>query len=179
MCPAGFDPIGLDENTNRRTIRLETGNMGGVMFGKIQFGFGGDIVSLNANANQVASEQCTGTLSALKSVAEVTCVRESVNEISGTGSYLISLRKFPQMPFMNNLIGHNGNPHKSLFSCNTSLVDEEEAVGPYCSFFDVEPSEGLPGECGSMTVTLVFHTQPLFFKFAYFSICNFSNSREY
>eukprot|EP01034_Spumella_vulgaris_P025380 gene25380-31836_t len=123
--------------------------MGGKNFGKLGFTFAGATVNLNANAAEVDSDVCQKALGGLQSVVDVTCVREDLNIESQVGSYLITLNKFPTMPFMNNLVSHSGNPAKNLFSCNTTLVDEEEAVGAYCRIYDMEPLEGLPvyGEC--------------------------------
>ena len=143
-CPAAFDPIGLEGKPNRRAVRLETGNMGGVMYGKIEFGFAGSSVKLEANANKMDDSGCSSLLSKLKSVESISCVRETTNEESGVGSYLITLNSYPQMPFMNNLVGHSGNPGRNLFSCNSSFVDAEEAVGPYCRIYDVAVDD-LPG----------------------------------
>lgn len=136
LCPAGFDPLGLEENTNRRTIRLETGNLGGINLGRLSFHFAGSEVWLNANANELSSDKCTTALSGLKSAVGVTCLQETSDAVSGVGSYLITLGGYPQKPFMNNLITHNGNPAKNLFSCNVSQVSVN-LISTLCIMFCV------------------------------------------
>ena len=146
LCPAQYDPIGLEFNANRRTVRLETGSISGVLSGRMEFTFGGASVFFPANANSFGSNECQAALSKLKSIESITCVQENVNAETQSGSYLITLNSYPLMPFMNNLVFHNGNPPRNLFFCNTSLVDEEDALGPYCRVSDVEPEGPVPGK---------------------------------
>jgi hypothetical protein len=120
--------------------------MGGKNLGKFTFTFAGATVNLNVNTNELDGVGCQKALMGLQSVADVGCTREDTNAESNVGSYLITLNKFPVMPYFNNLVSHSGDPPKSLFACNMSAVDEEEAVGPYCRVYDMEPLEGLPGE---------------------------------
>jgi hypothetical protein len=147
LCPAGFDPVDLESNPNRRTVRLEVGHMGGILMGKYAFSFAGSEVYLPANANDNDDAKCNSALKALKSVESITCKRESFNPNTGTGSYLISLLSFPAKPHMNNLIHHNGNPGINLFACNTTKIDAEEAQQPFCFVSDAEPLEGFPRKC--------------------------------
>lgn len=148
MCPANFDPVGLETITSRRAVRMETGSISGVLSGKVEFTFAGASVFIPANANSVGSGECQSIVSNLKSVASVNCVRESANPTTNGGSYLITLNSFPSAPFMNNLVFHTGNPGRNMFFCNTSHVDEEDALGPYCRISDVEPEGPVPGRLG-------------------------------
>lgn len=118
------------------------------MMGKLEFTFGGSSVFLNADAADLDSAGCTSSLRGLKSTTDIECIRESFNPESKVGSYLIALKSFPLMPYMNNIILHNGNPSLNLFDCNIKKVDMEEAIGPYCRVSDVIvddiPSTHLP-----------------------------------
>eukprot|EP01038_Epipyxis_sp_PR26KG_P008919 gene8919-12027_t len=143
LCPAAFEPLSLPNLINRRSVRLETGNLGGIMIGKLEFSFGGSSAFLDANANKVTDESCRNSLLKLKSISDIRCVRETFNEITGVGSYIISLLEYPLMPFMNNIMFHRGDPPRSYFSCNSSFIDEEEATGPYCRVSDVDISTEL------------------------------------
>lgn len=127
---------------------METGSISGVLSGKVEFTFAGASVFIPANANSVGSGECQSIVSNLKSVASVNCVRESANPTTNGGSYLITLNSFPSAPFMNNLVFHTGNPGRNMFFCNTSHVDEEDALGPYCRISDVEPEGPVPGRLG-------------------------------
>ena len=80
----------------------------------------------------------------LKSVASVRCQREAYQNATGTGSYLITLLSFPQQPYFNNLVAHQGNPPLSLFYCNTTMVDDEEAAAPRCFVDDMLVPGDLP-----------------------------------
>ena len=144
LCPAGFDPVELDSKTNRRTVRMEVGHMGGIMMGKYSFSFAGSEVYLPAHANDNDEAKCNNALKGLTSVSSALCKRESFNPNTGTGTYLISLLGFPINPHMNNIIHHNGNPGINLFSCNVSKIDNEEAQQPFCFVSDTEPNDGFP-----------------------------------
>jgi hypothetical protein len=145
LCPAGFDPLQINTLPNRRTIRLITGNLGGFNSGKFEFQFSGASVYLNADSTELDSNACTSTLSTLKSITKINCTRETFNMESKTGSYLIRLDEFPSQPHLNNLIYHTGNPSLELFHCNTSKIDHEDAIGPYCEFEDVI-TDNIPGK---------------------------------
>lgn len=147
LCPAGFDPVGLAEKPNRRTVRMELGHMGGLMMGKYSFHFAGSEVYLPANANDNDEVKCNSALKGLASVSSATCKRESFNANTGTGMYLITLQGFPDKPYMNNVVHHNGNPAISLFACNVSKIDAEEARQPFCFLSDAEPLADFPRKC--------------------------------
>jgi len=147
LCPAGFDPVGLDDIPARRTIRLELGHMGGIMMGKYAFGFAGSEVYLPANSNDNDEAKCTSALSKLKSVEKVSCKRETFNTNTGTASYLISMLSYPEKPYMNNLVHHNGNPGINLFSCNVSKIDHEEASEPFCFVSNADTTTTFPCKC--------------------------------
>lgn len=147
LCPAGFDPVGLDDIPARRTIRLELGHMGGIMMGKYAFGFAGSEVYLPANSNDNDEAKCTSALSKLKSVEKVSCKRETFNANTGTASYLISMLSYPEKPYMNNLVHHNGNPGINLFSCNVSKIDHEEASEPFCFVSNADTTTTFPCKC--------------------------------
>eukprot|EP01032_Pedospumella_encystans_P013943 gene13943-16031_t len=151
LCPAGFDPVNLENLPNRRTIRLETGHMGGIMMGKYSFGFAGSEVYLPAHAEDNDETKCTAALKGLKSVQDVSCKREKYDVNTGAGSYLISLLSYPLKPYMNNLIHHNGNPGINLFSCNVSKIDNEEASEPFCFVSNADTTVDFPlyAECGN------------------------------
>lgn len=54
------------------------------MYGKVEFTFAGSSVLLEADANQLDDAECNRSLRGLKSVAEVDCVRQSLNPTTGT-----------------------------------------------------------------------------------------------
>ena len=132
-------------NANRRTIRLETGALGGVFMGKIEFTFAGSSAIFNADASTMDSDGCNFALRNMKSIRDYKCIREKVNDKTKSGSYLITLNSFPTQPYMNNIIYHNGNPSLDMFYCNMSRVDEEEVIGPYCEITNVV-YEHVPGK---------------------------------
>eukprot|EP01033_Poteriospumella_lacustris_P013143 gene13143-9411_t len=150
-CPMGFDPEQARSMTNRRTVRLETGHLGGVMQGRLEFTFGGASVVLEADATVMDSALCTYILSGLKSIRQVTCERETVNRDGRFGAYRITLIDFPSFPpYMNNYVYHTGNPPRDAFSCDVTQVDAEQAIGPYCRVTDVV-TDGIPAftECAN------------------------------
>ena len=114
------------------------------MAGRLEFTFAGSTVTMDANAGNVDSDGCTGVMAQLKSVASVRCQRESFQNATRTGSYLITLLTFPLQPYFNNLVSHQGNPPLSLFYCNTTMVDDEEATAPRCFVDDMLVPGDLP-----------------------------------
>jgi len=114
------------------------------MAGRLEFTFAGSTVTMDANAGNVDSDGCTGVMAQLKSVASVRCQRESFQNATRTGSYLITLLSFPLQPYFNNLVSHQGNPPLSLFYCNTTMVDDEEATAPRCFVDDMLVPGDLP-----------------------------------
>lgn len=144
ICSKAFNPTGLTGRTNRRAVRVMTELASGVLSGRFEFKFGLSSAFLNANANEVTSQTCTSALASLKGVAEVKCERETFDATSGSGSYLITLNKFPLVPFENNIFTHDGNPPLEAFFCNSSFIDKEDAASPSCHVLDAE-TENLPG----------------------------------
>ena len=159
ICPYAFEPLALEKATARRTFRLKTEVERGTMAGRIEFTFAGSTVVFDADAGQMDSAACVSTMSQLKSIQSLTCERESFQEASGTGAYLITLESYPEKAHFNNLIQHTGNPPLSLFYCNTTLVDHEEASAPRCFLEDITVRGDLPqyvqcgghGECDTYT----------------------------
>jgi hypothetical protein len=168
LCPMAFEPLSLPSRPNRRTVRLITGFEGGgsisgdqqdpYLAGLLEFSFGGFSVLLNADALELDSFACSGSLSSgLKAaVSEVSCIREIVNERYHSGSYLVTLHSFPVKPHLNNLFFHSGNPPLDLFfACNASRFDESLAPSPYCYVEDVV-TENLPGKILLLLLLLMF-----------------------
>lgn len=112
--------------------------------GKYSFGFAGSEVYLPANANDNDDAKCTSAMKGLASASSVTCKRETYNVDTGTGTYLITFNAYPEKPYMNNIIHHNGNPAINLFSCNASKIDNEEAQQPFCFVSNAEPFADFP-----------------------------------
>lgn len=140
-----YDPAQLQTRTNRRTVRLETGHLGGEMMGRLGFTFSGATVFLDADASQLTTNLCTQMLTAMQSITKVTCVRESFHPEQHYGSYLIVLEEYPSYPpYMNNIRSHQGNPGRDLFSCDVTQVNGEAAVGAFCRITDVV-TDNIPG----------------------------------
>ena len=137
MCKKNFDPVFIEEQTERRTIRLITHASEGTLQGRYEFSFGQSSVFFEAVAPQFDSAACTQALTKLKSVRAARCVREDFVEGPNSGSYLIRLESFPEAPFENNIFSHDGNPPLSAFGCNTTRIDEELAMGISCTLADV------------------------------------------
>ena len=97
-----------------------------------------------ADANDFDGIDCQTALKSLKSISSVQCERESANEMTGTGSYIITALGYPLLPQENNFIYHNGNPPLDYFRCNMSSIDLEEATTPYCEVEDINTND-LPG----------------------------------
>ena len=147
FCPAAFDPIQLRHPlyaNQRRQVRLETGHLGGYMYGQLIFSFGGESTLFNADAAAFTSQECQQNLQKMNSLSKVSCERETFDPITRTGSYLITLEDFPLKAHWNNVYQHNGNPPRDFFSCNVSKVDPFEAIGVYCTITDVN-TEYIPG----------------------------------
>lgn len=137
MCPKAYNPIQKEVLPNRRAIRLSTGVLSGVLNGQFSFSFSGSAISLDANANTLGSAQCTAHFTQLGSAASVDCVREELDEATGTGEYIITFDEYPLLPHENNIFSHDGNPPVSAFKCNMTAAQGLGAVGPFCSITDV------------------------------------------
>jgi len=153
MCPKSFDPYTLDERKGRRQIRLTTAHQGGKMYGSIIFDLGGSEIQLKANSNMLTTQQCTEDFKRLKTASEVSCTRETFDAEEGTGSYLITFKKWPLYPAENNIFTHIGNPQLENFFCNTTKIDKEEAKNPTCTIEDTV-TEDLPGIVASDSSTV-------------------------
>ncbi len=149
ICPKAYDPIQKQTMMARRTVRLSTGLLSGEMNGRFSFSFSGSSISLDANANRLSSDVCTGQFTQLRSASDVNCEREEYDEATGTGEYLITINEYPIMPHENNVFFHSGNPPISAFKCNMTDAHGLGAVGPFCSITD-EVTSGIPEykECG-------------------------------
>ena len=124
---------------------MTTSVISGELMGQMELSILGSSVIVDASAKKLTSDICFKAVRQLKSVADITCTRESFDEISAVGSYLFTINRYPTQPYMNNLLSHKGNPPLVAFRCNTSMVDKEEAQGPLCKFEDVV-YENIPGE---------------------------------
>lgn len=62
VCPSNFDPIGLDSNPNRRSVRLEIGAREGKLTGKYGFEFGGSEVYFSADSTTFTGTKCVEAL---------------------------------------------------------------------------------------------------------------------
>lgn len=114
------------------------------MNGRFEFSFGPQSIIMTANANDLTSEVCTDYMKKLKGVSKVDCLREQVNSTTATGTYLVTFQDFPLMPYENNLFTHDGNPPLTAFRCNSTLMDIEDSVNPYCEVEDIDPLTALP-----------------------------------
>jgi hypothetical protein len=68
------------------------------------------ITTTDVHCTLVHQGRCLQILKSLKSVEDISCEREAFDAKSGTGSFLIVLKKYPLKPQENNLYSHNGNP---------------------------------------------------------------------
>ena len=137
LCPKAYDPVTISAYGNRRTLSLETKVDDGILIGYYEFLFYDTKVILPANANQFDSEECTRAIQSLPSIREARCVREKVNVVTGEGKYIITILKFPEYPYENNINYHNGNPDITSFHCDTTKINKEEAKRPQCILNDV------------------------------------------
>lgn len=144
ICPWSFDPVRplpIDSNANRRTVRLISSLSSGRLSGSLEFSFAGSSVTLPADAGQLSSADCSHLLKGLRSAADISCLRESFDSTSRTGSFLIKLHRYPTKSYTNNILSHDGNPPLSLFACNASKADPFEAQSPDCTVEDVLVSD--------------------------------------
>jgi hypothetical protein len=65
------------------------------MVGKYAFEFGGSSVNLPAHGSNNDNLKCTTAVNGLASVEDASCVRESMNDLTGAASYLITLNRYP------------------------------------------------------------------------------------
>ncbi len=137
LCPKAYDPVTIGSYDNRRTLSLELKVDDGILIGYYEFSFYDTKVILPANANQFDSEECTRAIQSLPSIREARCVREKVNVVTGEGKYIISILKFPEHPYENNINYHNGNPDITSFHCDITKINKEEAKRPQCILDDV------------------------------------------
>jgi len=54
-----------------------------MMMGRLEFTFAGSSVYLDADSNQLDDAACKKSLQGLKSVGEVSCTRQTINEATG------------------------------------------------------------------------------------------------
>lgn len=139
MCPKSYDPLTLNDRTNRRRLRIVTAVSEGSLYGNFEFSFLRSSIKIPADANIFNSEYCTESFKNMNSAVNVQCIREKV-EPNGAGTYLITLNDYPLYPTENNFHQHNGNPALSLFYCNASKVNmfEINSLPPTCDIFDAD-----------------------------------------
>ena len=149
MCPKAFNVLTTDENTPRRTIQLIVGKESGNLEGRVELSFQNASILLDANPNNLDSEECTAQVSKMKGVLKARCINERKGgEILSAYRYTISFTEWSMVPYENNLYFHDGNPPLEAFSCNVDRVNELKAIDPYCEVVDVftEGSPGVPTE---------------------------------
>ena len=149
MCPKAFDVLTTDANTPRRAIQLIVSKEGGNLEGAVELSFNNASILLDANPNNLSSEECTAQVSKMKGVAKATCTTEhSGGEALSAYRYTISFTEWSLVPYENNWFVHDGNPPLEAFSCNMNRVNEFKAVNPHCEVVDVftEGSPGVPTE---------------------------------
>lgn len=150
MCPKAFDPVVTDENTPRRTIQLTVGRESGVLEGRVELFFNNASIWLDANTDNLSSEECTTQVSKMKGVTRAICKNERKgDEKTSEYKYTITFLEWSLQPFENNIFFHDGNPSLDAFMCNVKHVNEFMAVNPYCRVTDVvtEGSAGKIYEC--------------------------------
>mmetsp|Transcript_5086 Transcript_5086/g.7776 ORF Transcript_5086/g.7776 Transcript_5086/m.7776 type:complete len:1957 (-) Transcript_5086:199-6069(-) len=151
ICPKAFDATTVTDDMPRRAIRLTIGRESGKLEGRAALTYNGAQVLLDANPDNLSSEECTRIVRKMQGVGDATCVNERIGaEQTSSYSYLITFNSWSTTPFENNLFNHSGNPPLSAFGCNVDRVDEFKAIEPYCEVTDVV-AENVPGyyECGN------------------------------
>ncbi|CAM9943915.1 unnamed protein product, partial [Hapterophycus canaliculatus] len=133
MCPKGDDPLTIDQAD--RALLLRTIAEEGPLSGELTVTFNGESTIFDANAHRTGDRECASALQALPNIDRVTCTRGAVSEYGGA-DYLVSLLRFPTIPWENNRYGHLGNPGLEAFSCNISS-EANSFASSSCEIVDV------------------------------------------
>jgi hypothetical protein len=146
MCPKAFDIFATDESTPRRTVQLTVGRESGTLEGRVEFFFNNASILLDANPDNLSSQECTAQFKGLRGVARASCKNERKgDEKTAEYKYTITFLEWSLQPFENNIFFHDGNPSLDAFMCNVNRVNEFMAVNPYCRVSDVV-TEGSAGK---------------------------------
>ncbi len=144
ICPKAFIPEELGDHNGRRAIRLETSLVSGHLSGEMSVSFSGAKTFMNANANDLGEGGCGFAVNKMASLGRATCARESFDEETGAGVYVITIDEYPLEPHENNIFRHDGNPPLSAFSCDmTGVLRDGSSIGAYCHISDVN-TENIP-----------------------------------
>lgn len=107
-------------------------------------------IDFSANANFMDNNGCRKAFGGLKGVSDLSCIRESVDAVTGSGSFLITFNTYSMNAAENNLFTHNGNPPLSSLYCNTSAINVDLVEGVSCVLEDVETDQlPLYAECSN------------------------------
>jgi hypothetical protein len=119
----------------------------------VLFQFNGESFFFETGATRFTASQCKTALEALRNVAEVDCTITASTDFLVT--YQIVFRKFPVLPYENNIFSHDGNPALSSFSCNTDqIVNAGRWDDITCTIGELNTDRSYPGKrCTLRTVS--------------------------
>jgi hypothetical protein len=83
---------------------------------------------------------------------------QSYDAVSGAASYVVTLKKFPVLPYENNIFFHEGNPSISDFYCNTAFTN---GTGVSCNVTDYDATTSLPGNTMESILVRFWYLHPV------------------
>ena len=105
----------------------------------------------------MSSYKCKTLFESLPNVETVNCSVVDVDLAYGGITLKVIFRKFPTLPYENNIYYHEGNPLISSFYCDKSLQNGT-ATGVACNITDSNTNYTLPGYFTCIPYILSFYT---------------------
>ena len=161
----------MTSHNGYRSIEIRTSAASGVLSGYFILYFQDQSFSFPAYYSSWSAKECQRALEALPNIKKVNCTMLNYDSVHGGATYLIQLKKFPTLPYENNIYTHDGNPPIKDFYCNTRLVNSTMAHGISCNISNYNVTYTLPGR--SCFVSILSPFFELIFSFSIeYDICS-------
>lgn len=140
MCPKGDDPMTSFANylTVTISLRVSAGKLGGNVYLLIN----GQLIVFPAWYGSWSTSLCEKQFGAMNNIEEVSCRRTQNPDSKGNVDWVVAFRKFPMIPYENNIYTNNGSLPLSNFICRTTYMT---GTGASCKITNMT-ANSLPGK---------------------------------
>ena len=110
------------------TTNVASGSLAGLWTLK----FVGHETTFEADGSALADAACANAIMALLNVETATCVVSNVHDTTKAATMTVTITKYPELVFENNIYSHTGSPALSQISCTGGLITSSPTT-PSCT----------------------------------------------
>ena len=129
LCPKGDDPLTTGTNL---VFTITTNVASGSLAGLWTLKFVGHETTFEADGSALADAACANAIMALLNVETATCVVSNVDGTTKAATMTVTITKYPELVFENNIYSHTGSPALSQISCTGGLITSSPTT-PSCT----------------------------------------------